>query len=332
MAKLRLIRSTWLAEGVIGLDFAAPEPGGASAPELPSWTPGSHLTLHLAEGLSREYSLCGDPADRTRYTVAVQRDAASRGGSTHVHDRLRVGEIIDVDGPRNNFALDDDAPAYVLVAGGIGITPIRAMARELARRGARWRLLYCGRTRDRMAFLDGLTALGAETGTPGDPAADDGWSTVTFHVDEEAGSPADLAAYLAAAPADALVYACGPEPLLDALTSLTAGTGRDRLRLERFRPPERTVPASAETGFDVVCSAGRFSVSPGASVLQTLLDAGLDLPFSCQEGICGSCETGVVSGTPDHRDFLLSDEEKEAGTTMLLCVSRCYTSQLVLDL
>jgi ferredoxin-NADP reductase len=327
MANLRLIRSTWLAEGVVGLDFASP------ANTVPAWEPGAHLTLRLGNGLSREYSLCGDPADRTRYTVAVQRDAASRGGSTYVHDRLRVGEIIGVDGPKNNFALEDDAPAYVLIAGGIGVTPIRAMARELARRGARWRLLYCGRTRDRMAFLDELTALGAETGTPGDAAPGDGRCPVTVHVDEEAGGPADLAAYLAAAPADALVYACGPEPLLGALASLTAEAGsRDRLRLERFRPPERVSVPTEETGFDVVCSAGRFSVPSGASVLQTLLDAGLDLPFSCREGICGSCETGVVSGTPDHRDFLLSDEEKEAGTTMLLCVSRCHTPELVLDL
>lgn len=314
MAKLRLIRSTWLAEGVIGLDLAGP---GLDAPELSPWEPGAHLTLHLADGLSREYSLCGDPADRTRYTVAVQRDAASRGGSAYVHEKLRVGEIIEVDGPRNNFALDD-APSYVLIAGGIGITPISAMARELARRGADWRLLYCGRTRDRMAFAGDLAARYPEN--------------VTIHVDDEAGGPADLAACLSEAPGDARVYACGPGPLLDAVAAVLGEDRENRLRLERFRPPESTAPAGQETAFDVVCSAGRITVPPGASILTALLDAGLDIPYSCEEGICGSCETDVLAGTPDHRDHLLSDQEKSAGKTMLLCVSRCRTPELVLDL
>lgn len=320
--KLRLVRSAWLAEGVVGLDFAAapdpavPDLGGA--PELPAWTPGAHLTLHLGNGLARDYSLCGDPADRTRYTVAVQRDAASRGGSAFVHDRLRVGEVIDTSGPKNNFELEDGAPAYILIAGGIGITPIRAMTRELASRGADWRLLYCGRTRERMAFAPDLVAAYG--------------GRVTVHADDEAGGPANLAAYLTAAPAGALVYCCGPEPLLDAVAGIVAEDGaRDRLRMERFRPPQATA-AIAESGFDVVCSAGRFAVAPGTSILKTLLDAGLDIPFSCQEGICGSCETAVVRGRPDHRDYLLSDEEKETGATMLLCVSRCHTPELVLDL
>jgi tetrachlorobenzoquinone reductase len=315
MAKLRLIRSTWLAEGVLGLDFADSGQASAASVELPAWAPGAHLTLHLGNGIARDYSLCGDPADRTRYTVAVQRDAASRGGSGYVHEQLRVGEIIDVDGPKNNFALED-ASCYVLVAGGIGITPIRAMARELAGRGANWRLLYCGRTRDRMAFAADLAARHSQN--------------VTVHVDEEAGAPADLAAYLAAAPADALVYCCGPEPLLDGVA--TALNDSKRLRIERFRAAAAAVLPGDEAGFEVVCSAGRFTVEPAASILRTLIDAGLDIPFSCEEGICGTCETGVLSGQPDHRDSLLSDEEKAAGKTMLLCVSRCRTPELVLDL
>jgi tetrachlorobenzoquinone reductase len=308
MAKLRLIRSTWLAEDIVRLDFA--DPGSA---ELPRWAPGAHLTLHLAGGVSREYSLCGDPANRVRYTVCVQREAASRGGSAHVHDRLRVGEIVDVDGPRNNFALED-APSYVLIAGGIGITPLRAMARELAARGADWKMLYCGRSRTRMAFAGELGAHGC----------------VTVHADDQDGGPADLTAFLAAAPADALVYCCGPGPLLDAVSGLLPDASR--LRVERFRPPSAAAAPVPQAGFDVVCSAGRFAVRPGTSILRTLLDAGLDIPFSCQEGICGTCETRVVRGQPDHRDYLLSDQEKEAGKTMLLCVSRSHTPELVLDL
>lgn len=317
MAKLRLVRSTWLAEGVVGLDLADPGPG---APDLPAWEPGAHLTLHLADGLCREYSLCGDPADRTRYTVAVQRDAASRGGSAYVHEKLRVGEIIEADGPRNNFALDR-APSYVLIAGGIGITPISAMVRELADRGADWRLLYCGRTRDRMPFLGELTAAAPGAGP-----------NVTVHVDDEAGGPADLAAYLREAPDDAHVYACGPEPLLAAVENALGEAADDRLHVERFRPPAITAPGGEEAAFDVVCGAGRFTVAPGTSILATLLDAGLDIPYSCEEGICGSCETDVLAGTPDHRDHLLSEAEKKAGKTMLLCVSRCRTPELVLDL
>jgi len=309
--KLRLVRSTWLAEGVVGLDFSAP----GQAAELPAWSPGAHLTLRLAGGLSRDYSLCGDPADRSRYTVAVQRDPESRGGSTHVHDRLRVGEVIEADGPRNNFALVA-APSYVLVAGGIGITPVRAMARELDRRGADWRLLYCGRSRDRMAFAAELAAAHGDR--------------VTLHADDEAGGPADLATYLEPAPAGALVYCCGPEPMLAAAAAAVADPAL--LRTERFRAAATPAGGAAEAGFEVACSAGRFPVRPGTSVLRTLLDAGLDVPYSCEEGICGSCETGVLSGTPDHRDSLLSAEEKAAGQTMLLCVSRCRTPELVLDL
>lgn len=308
MTILRLIRSAWLAEGVVALDFA--DPVGA---ELPAWAPGAHVTLHLGNGLSREYSLCGDPGDRARYTVCVQRDAASRGGSSYVHDRLRTGETVDVGGPRNNFALED-APCYVLIAGGIGVTPLAPMARELAGRGADWAMLYCGRSRGRMAFA-------AELGEH---------ASVTVHADDEAGGPANLAGFLAAAPPGALVYCCGPEPLLGAVRTLVPEACR--LRVERFRAPAAAAGPAPQAAFDVVCSAGRFAVRPGTSILRTLLGAGLDVPFSCEEGICGSCETGVVSGRPDHRDFLLSDQEKAAGQTMMLCVSRCHTPELVLDL
>jgi ferredoxin-NADP reductase len=310
MVGLRLIRSTWLAEGVVGLDFA--DPAGA---ELPGWEPGAHLTLRLPSGLRREYSLCGDAGDRSRYRVAVQRDAASRGGSTYVHDRLRVGEVIDVDGPKNNFALED-APSYVLIAGGIGVTPVKAMAEALAARGADWRLLYCGRTVTRMPFAAELAALGG--------------GQVTVHADDRQGGPADIAAYLAGAPADALVYCCGPEPLLAAVQAAVADQAR--LRVEIFRPPATAVAHPADEAFDVVCSAGRLTVKPGTSIMQALEEAGLNVAFSCREGICGTCETRVISGLPDHRDFLLTAEERQASESMMICVSRSRTPELVLDI
>ncbi|NUU23404.1 MAG: oxidoreductase [Streptomycetaceae bacterium] len=312
MAKLRLTRSTWIADGIVELQFRDPE--GA---ELAPWTPGAHLTLGLTTTLSREYSLCGDPADRYRYAVAVQREPASRGGSAHVHDTLRVGAVIDVDGPKNNFELED-APAHLLLAGGIGITPMAAMARELHARGANWRLLYAGRSRRSMAFADELAGLGGDR--------------VRLHADDEHGGPPDLAAELAAAPADALVYCCGPEPLLAAVEAQLDDASR--LRVERFRAPApaETTAGDAEQAFEVSCSRGTFTVQPGVSILDALRAGGVDVPSSCEEGICGTCETRVLSGEPEHRDFLLSGAERAANTVLMPCVSRSRSPRLVLDL
>lgn len=312
MAKLRLSRSTWIAENVVELELRDPEGG-----ELAPWTPGAHLTLSLRAGISREYSLCGDPADLSRYTVAVQREAASRGGSAFVHDGLRVGQVIDVDGPKNNFELAE-APSYLLIAGGIGITPISAMARELAARGADWRLLYAGRSRRFMAFAQELASLGG--------------GLVTVHPDDEHGGPPDLKSVLDAVPSGALVYCCGPEPLTAAVEATLADSSR--LRIERFRAPERadTSATSAEQAFDVVCGGRSFTVQPGVSILATLRAGGVEIPSSCEEGICGTCETRVVEGEPDHRDFLLTDDERAANTVLMPCVSRSRGPRLVLDL
>ncbi|GLY89900.1 PDR/VanB family oxidoreductase [Actinoallomurus iriomotensis] len=309
MLTLRLHQLTWLAEGVVRLEFTDPRGAG-----LPAWEPGAHLSLRLPGGLAREYSLCGDPADRTRYAVAVQREKNSRGGSACVHERLRVGDLIEVDGPKNNFALED-AAAHLLIAGGIGITPIKAMAESLAARGAPWRLFYCGTTRARMAFTEELAGLG----------------DVVLHADDEAGGPPDLAGVLRDLPAGTLVYCCGPEPLLRAVE--TGLPDSSSLRVERFRAPEAP-KAGGDTAFTVTCgrSGGTFTVEPGVSILKTLRAGGMDLPSSCEEGICGTCETRVLAGEPDHRDFLLTDAEKAAGGSMMLCVSRSRSPELVLDL
>ncbi|GAA3108036.1 PDR/VanB family oxidoreductase [Streptosporangium carneum] len=305
MPTLRLHQMTWLAEGVVRLDLV--DPAGAA---LPAWEPGAHLSFRLTDGLVREYSLCGDPADRSRYAVAVQRERNSRGGSAHVHERLRAGDLLEVDGPRNHFALVE-APAYLLVAGGIGITPIRAMVGALGAKA--WRLFYCGQSRARMAFAEELS----------------GRPNVTLHADDEAGRPPDLAAVLAGAPKDALVYCCGPEPLIQAVERALDDPAR--LRVERFRAAERP-RTGADSPFTVVCSGREFAVEPGVSILETLRAGGLDVPSSCEEGICGTCETGVLAGEPDHRDFLLTEEEKAANQSMMLCVSRSRTPRLVLDL
>ena len=307
---VRVHRTTWLATGVIQIELR--DPSGA---ELPAWEPGAHLSLHLPNGLVRQYSLCGDPADRHCWTVAVLREEASRGGSTWVHDRLTAGSLVDVDGPWNNFPLEA-ADRHLLIAGGIGVTPVLPMVRSLARRESDWQMLYCGRSRAGMAFLEELESTGR----------------VRVHADDERGGPPDLAAELGGLDPGTLVYCCGPEPLIQAVEA--ALPDRSALRVERFRAPEQPARSTEDSGFDVVCagSGARVRVGPAVSILDALGEAGFDVPSSCHEGVCGTCETKVLAGEPEHRDFVLSEAEKECADTMFLCVSRCRSAELVLDL
>ncbi|MEV5454957.1 PDR/VanB family oxidoreductase [Streptomyces sp. NPDC052535] len=281
---------------------------------LPAWEPGAHVDVVLGPGLERQYSLCGDPADRTRWRIAVLRETDGRGGSAHVHEEVRTGDKLRVRGPRNNFRLEP-APRYRFVAGGIGITPILPMLAAAEEAGADWSLLYGGRTRAGLAFT-------RELGRYGD--------RVTIVPEDESGL-LDLAPVLDDLPPDTLVYCCGPGPLLDAVE---ARCPAGRLRLERFRPKEAAVVAPAEAEFEVVLArSGRtVAVPPGVSVLDAVREAGVEVLYSCTEGTCGTCETEVVEGEPDHRDSVLTEEERAAGETMLVCVSRCRGRRLVLDL
>lgn len=311
--QLRVAQMTWEAEGVLSVRFTDPT-GGA----LPGWEPGAHLAVHLPEGIVREFSLCSDPTDHSGWSVAVLREPSSRGGSAYVHLELRVGDLVDVAGPRNNFRLED-APRYQLVAGGIGITPILAMARELQARGADWSMLYAGRSGHTMAFVDELTALAPDR--------------VRIHADDEAGGPPVLTEVLDGLEPSTLVYCCGPEPLLNGVQEALGDT--DTLRLERFKAPEPVAPPpGGDQPFDIVCagSGQRITVPAGQTALATLEAAGMDVPSSCTEGICGTCETKVLAGAVDHRDFLLSESEKEAGNTMFICVSRALGTELTLDI
>ncbi|MFF2810259.1 PDR/VanB family oxidoreductase [Streptomyces sp. NPDC058000] len=300
-------RMTWEADGVLSVELAHPD-----GKPLPAWTPGAHIDVEVG-GRIRQYSLCGDPRSATTYRIGVLDEPASRGGSRHVHTRLRPGQTVPVSPPRNHFALED-APGYVFVAGGIGITPLLAMAREAARRGTAWRMVYGGRSRASMAFTDELAALGGEVAI----------------VPQDEHGHLDLAAALTDLPAGTLVYCCGPEPLLAAIERLCPA---DRLRVERFAAPvvQRT---GADQAFEVECRASGRTLTVGAdtSVLQAVEDAGILVNSSCRDGICGSCETRVLAGTPDHRDSLLSEAEHTANATMMICVSRCATDRLVLDL
>ncbi|MFD6279442.1 PDR/VanB family oxidoreductase [Streptomyces sp. NPDC060209] len=305
--RLTVRRMTWEAEGVLSVELTHPD-----GKPLPAWTPGAHLDVH-AGGQVRQYSLCGDPHSPDVYRIGVLNEPSSRGGSRFVHTQLRPGQQITVSEPRNHFALED-VDAYVFVAGGIGITPLLAMAREAARRGAEWRMVYGGRSRASMAFTGELDALGGD---------------VTLVPQDEHGH-IDLDSVLAELPEGTLVYSCGPEPLLAAVEQRCP---QDRLRLERFAAPtvERT---GDDEAFEVECrtSGTTLTVGAGTSVLEAAEEAGLTVNNSCRDGICGSCETRVLEGTPDHRDFLLSEAERAKGATMMICVSRCASGRLVLDL
>ncbi|MEU9891956.1 PDR/VanB family oxidoreductase [Streptomyces phaeochromogenes] len=309
-AELVVERRDLAAEGVLALTLRHP-----LGEELPSWEPGAHIDVVLGPDLERQYSLCGDPADRHSWRVAVLREPDGRGGSAHVHGKLEAGDKVRVRGPRNHFALQP-SPRYRFVAGGIGITPILPMLAEAEAAGAEWTLLYGGRTRNSMAFVEELGRYGEK---------------VRIAPQDEAGL-LDLASELGTPQPDTLVYCCGPGPLLDAVEERCAQWPKGSLHVERFQP--KVQETGADTEFEVVLerSGHTLTVPADVSVLDTVRSAGVEVLFSCTEGTCGTCETDVLEGTPDHRDSVLTDEEREAGETMLICVSRCRGKRLVLDL
>ncbi|MEW2502895.1 PDR/VanB family oxidoreductase [Amycolatopsis sp. NPDC047767] len=283
---------------------------------LPDWAPGAHIDLVLPNGITRQYSLCGDRWDACSYRVGVLREPRSRGGSSYVHDRLRTGDRVAVGGPRNNFRLVP-APRYLFVAGGIGITPLLPMVHQAELLGADWRLLYGGRSRTTMGFVDELVPYGDK---------------VTVVPQDEQGL-LDLPAWLPEAGSQAKVYCCGPEPLLAAVERSCASYPAGQLRTERFVPKEQPAPVRDEP-FDVELrrSGKTVQVSPGQTVLQAINDVGIQLLSSCRQGTCGTCATTVLAGLPDHRDSLLDDDERAVGDCMFVCVSRSCSDRLVLDL
>ncbi|MEQ3549597.1 PDR/VanB family oxidoreductase [Pseudonocardia nematodicida] len=302
---------TAVASEVVALDLVTPD--GAT---LPPWTPGAHVDLLLDDGLVRSYSLCGDPADAGRWRIAVQREAAGRGGSAAVHERLVPGAGIRVRGPRNHFALVPSA-SYRFVAGGIGITPLVPMLAAAEAAGADWRLTYGGRSLATMAFAVELRERYGDR--------------VELVPQDRDGLP-DLGLALAAPDPDVALYCCGPVPMLDAVATACA----DRpgaLHVERFAPAE-PVDTGADTAFEVeLAGSGRVLTVPAdRSLLDVLEEAGAMPLSSCREGTCGTCETGLLAGEADHRDVLLTAEERDAHETIFPCVSRARCARLVLDL
>ena len=310
-ADLVVSGSAPVADDVVALTLVDPD-----GRDLPAWTPGAHIDLVLGDDLTRQYSLCGSTADTKSYRVAILKNPTGRGGSIAAHT-LTAGTSVRIRGPRNHFSLSGSG-RYQFIAGGIGITPILPMISDAQATGADWNLLYGGRTRSSMAFLDEL-------------AEHDGRVTV---VPEDECGRLDLAAVLDTPRADTAVYCCGPTGLLDAVEKLCEPWDPGALHFERFSAKELSTTASSDSAFEVILarSGMTLSVPPDKSVFDVCQEAGVSVLGSCYQGVCGTCETGVLDGEVDHRDSILNEEERESNELMMICVSRCRSEKLTLDL
>jgi tetrachlorobenzoquinone reductase len=289
--------------------------------KLPPYKPGAHIDLHLPNGLLRQFSLTVPATDPDSYTVGVKRDENSRGGSRYIIDEMKVGDRIKISAPRNNFPLVENVEHVVLFAGGIGITPIWCMAQQLAAQGRSWKIHYACRSQADMAFLSDLKKLDAKF--------------VHLHFDDEAGGVLDIAAAVAEAPANAHFYCCGPNPMLKAFEAAAASRPKANVHVEYFTPKEDVnAEEGALGGFwvELAKSGEEYFIPPGKKVLEVLFDAGVDVDYSCELGICGACETKVISGVPVHHDSVLSEEEQATNEKVMICCCGCKTERLVLDM
>lgn len=309
---VRLQSIAYATRDILVYEFVRPEGGG-----LPAVTPGAHVDVHLANGITRSYSLLHAGEAPDRYLVGVKRDPNSRGGSRYMHEQLRVGTLLELSQPRNHFPLEEQAAYTVLIAGGIGITPILCMAERLDRTGAPFELWYAGRSRADLAFLPELARFGAR---------------VRLHVDDEANAVLDMGAIVAAAPADAHFYCCGPGPMLAAYESAAATRAPETVHLERFGASQP--PATGGDGFVVALARSgiELRVPTGSTLLQVLTSNGVAIDSSCEAGICGCCEVAVLEGEVDHRDEVLTPAQRAANKSMMVCCSRAKGGRLVLDL
>lgn len=306
-----------VSDGVVTLTLA--DPTGA---DLPEWAPGAHIDLMLTPSLVRQYSLCGDTANRAEWQVGVLLDPNSRGGSQFVHDKLHEGATVRVRGPRNHFPLVG-SPRYLFIAGGIGITPMLPMIAAAEAAGADWRLVYGGRTRSSMAFVDGLQRYGDRV-------------TVCARDAQDGANFRECLGTALSAPGDnTLVYCCGPEGLLTAVEEACKTWPDGSLHIERFSAKALEEPSpDALATFEVECqrSGVTVTVPQEKSIYEVCEEAGVDVLGSCMEGVCGTCECDIIEGEGDHRDSVLNDSEKAANQSIMICVSRSRSERLVLDL
>ncbi len=312
--QLRISRVTHETDAIMSITLAS-----SDGSPLPEWTAGAHIEIVLPSGRARQYSLCGDPSDRSRYEIAVLREDEGQGGSVELHSLAAIGQMLDVREPRNNFPLLP-ADHYLFLAGGVGITPILPMIAQADAASAHWRLVYGGRSRRSMAFLERLAAYDT--------------ARVDVIAQDEKGLP-PLAEELDRVSSSGQVYCCGPTGMIGAITDLHVASGRGtQLHVERFTADPDAVVDKRGEAFKVELARTRVAVpvGPDETILDAIRPVVANVPFSCGEGYCGSCETTVLSGEPDHRDTYLTDEEKAVDDTMMICVSRSRSALLKLDL
>lgn len=310
---VRIVEVECLTDAVLSIQLE-----GIGKVPLPAWKPGAHVDLALPSGRQRQYSLCGDPTDLGRYTVAVLREGGGRGGSKELHEIAANGVELTIAGPRNNFEFVE-SPAYLFIAGGIGITPMLPMIREAHARGADWRLVYGGRSRSSMSFLHELASYPSDR--------------VSIVAEIEVGFP-DLETEVKTIVPGTHIYCCGPAPMLTAIEAACDRAGVSDLHLERFNGEGLDPIDSTGDSFVVEMARSGHQITVGED--QTILaavQAFLPNPsFSCEEGYCGTCETAVLEGIPDHRDTFLTEDERADNDTIMICVSRSKTCRLKLDL
>lgn len=315
--QVRVRAVTYEAEGILGFELVPLPP----VTELPGFTAGAHIDLYLPNGQVRSYSLLNDPEETHRYCIGINRDVNSRGGSHYMHMTVRAGSILTIGAPRNNFPLDMSAPVNVFIAGGIGITPMLGMIARSQALGTPWQLHYAARTRQHAGFLDVVARYKSQPG-----------SEVHLNFDQEPGGQMlDLCAVINAMPAGAHVYCCGPLPMLEAYEQATASLPPERVHREYFAAREA---AATDGGYTVELARSHktLRVKPGQTLLDCLIEAHAEPPYSCREGICGTCEVRVLEGTPDHRDLVLSTAEQAGNDRMMVCCSGAQSARLVLDL
>lgn len=308
-AKIRQIRQE--AEGINSYILEAAE-GGL----MPAFAPGAHIDVQLKAGLARSYSLVNDPAVRGYYEIAVHLAPDSRGGSRYIHEEWRVGQVVEISEPKNNFPMIEDAAHTVLIAGGIGVTPMLPMIARLERLGRSWELHYVAASPDRAAYLDRLENFDQAKvlfdGVPG-------------------GKRLDLATVCTAAPADAHLYCCGPTGMLDAFVAINSERPEGHAHIEYFSAETELATEGGYT-LELARSGKTIEVQEGETMLDALLTAGVNVGFACSEGVCGTCEVKVLSGVPDHRDHFLTEAEKAANKSIMVCCSGSKSANLVLDI
>jgi vanillate O-demethylase ferredoxin subunit len=314
---VRVARKALEAQDIVTLELVALD-GGA----LPAFSAGSHVDVQLPGGMTRQYSLCNDPKETHRYLIGVLRDPASRGGSKAMHDQVEAGQVLQISAPKNHFGLAHDARHSLLLAGGIGVTPILCMAERLAITGAEFEMHYCTRSEERTAFKKRIASSGFA-------------SKVKFHFDDGAAAQKlDLAAVLAVPQPGLHLYVCGPKGFMDAVlkTARDKGWPEGQLHYEFFGA--EVAKSDSDASFEIkLASSGRIvMVQKDKTVTKALSEAGVEIMMSCEQGVCGTCLTRVLEGVPDHKDSYLTPEEKAANDQFLPCCSRSKTPQLVLDL